>query len=223
MSHSMAGDWPGPGRQAWMAAGKRRARFMGPDDLERMAAMRHFRGGPPFGPGPMFGRPFGGGRGRKRRGDVRIALLLLIAQEPQNGYQLMQAIETRSGGRWRPSPGSVYPALAQLEDEGLIHATERDGTKLFEITDAGREMLAERGERAAPWEFAGDPAFEAEADMRALVSQVAVAAIQVTHAGDRQQIDRASALLQETRRGLYRILAEDADAATHDDQDIEGG
>ena len=82
---------------------------------------------------------FGGGRGRRRRGDVRAALLLLLAEEPRNGYQLMQAIEERSGGRWRPSPGSVYPTLAQLEDEGLIRATERDGTKLFEITDAGRE------------------------------------------------------------------------------------
>ncbi len=209
-SYSMSGDWPGP-RLAWMAAGKGRRRFMSEDDLERMAALRHMRGGPPFGPGPMFGRPFGGGRGRRRRGDVRIALLLLIAEEPQNGYQLMQAIETRSGGRWRPSPGSVYPALAQLEDEGLIHATERDGTKLFEITDAGRATLAERGERAAPWEFAGDPAFEAEADMRSLISQVAIAAVQVTRAGSREQIERASAMLQETRRALYRILAEDGD------------
>src|SRR5437588_10911522 len=82
-----------------------------------------FRGGPPFGPGAMFG----GGRGRKRRGDVRAALLLLLAEEPRNGYQLMQAIEERSGGRWRPSPGSIYPSLAQLEDEGLVVASERDG------------------------------------------------------------------------------------------------
>src|SRR2546423_12154323 len=84
---------------------------------------------------------FGGGRGRRRRGDVRAALLLLLAREPRNGYQLMQAIEELSGGRWRPSPGSIYPTLAQLEDQGLIRALERDDVKLYEITDAGREHL----------------------------------------------------------------------------------
>src|SRR5271167_4854076 len=131
-SEADAGDWPG--RPNWrMAGGRGRRHFPSPDDMERFAAMRGFRGGPQFGPGPWFGHPFGGGRGRKRRGDVRIALLLLISEEPRNGYQLMQAIEERSGGRWRPSPGSVYPALAQLEDEGLIHATERDGARVFEI------------------------------------------------------------------------------------------
>src|SRR5881275_2659676 len=108
----------------------------------------HFGGGPHFSDGPHFGgRPhFGGGRGRRRRGDVRVALLLLLAEEPRNGYQLMQEIEERSGGRWRPSPGSVYPTLAQLEDEGLIRATDRDGTRLFEITDAGRAHLEQRTE-----------------------------------------------------------------------------
>ena len=91
------------------------------DELERLVALRHMAGGGPHGGGP-FDRPFGGGRGRKRRGDVRTALLLLLAEEPRNGYQLMQTIEERSDGRWRPSPGSVYPTLAQLEDEGLIRA-----------------------------------------------------------------------------------------------------
>ena len=86
-------------------------------------------GGPPFGPG--YG-PFGGGRGRRRRGDVRAGLLILLAEEPRNGYQLMQAIEERSGGRWRPSPGAVYPSLAQLEDEGLIQAIEAGDADLAE-------------------------------------------------------------------------------------------
>ena len=106
---------------------------------------RHFGGDVMFGPmgpggkfGGMPGGPFGGGRGRRRRGDVRTALLLLLAEEPRNGYQLMQAIEELSGGRWRPSPGAVYPSLAQLEDEGLIRGVDRDGTKLFEVTDAGQ-------------------------------------------------------------------------------------
>src|SRR5918993_3205588 len=92
-----------------------------------------FPGGPgfgfgAFGPGP--GGPFRPGRGRGRRGDVRAALLLLLAEEPRNGYQLIQEIERRSDGVWRPSPGSVYPALQQLEDEGLVAPTE-EGRKAF--------------------------------------------------------------------------------------------
>jgi DNA-binding PadR family transcriptional regulator len=188
------------------------------EHLERLAALRHLGENAPFGGGPMWGRggpfgggPFGGGRGRKRRGDVRTALLLLLAEEARNGYQLMQTIEERSGGRWRPSPGSVYPALAQLEDEGLIRATERDGTKLFEITDAGREQVASAHEQAAPWEMEEDPAFEALAELRSLVHQIGMAAGQVVHAGNEEQIARARDTLSETRRRLYRILAEDDD------------
>src|SRR5205823_12560101 len=89
------------------------------------------------GGGPR-GRGRGPGRGRARRGDVRLALLRLLAEEPRNGYQLMQTIEERSGGRWRPSPGSVYPTLAQLEDEGLIRSSESEGSRRFEFCQAGR-------------------------------------------------------------------------------------
>src|SRR5262249_51997548 len=144
-SEDMAAPWPH--QFAWaMSKGRGRGRGRGrprPDDLERVAALREVMGGRHSG-GPMFEHPFGGGRGRKRRGDGRVALLLLLAEEPRNGYQLMQTIEDRSSGRWRPSPGSVYPTLAQLEDEGLIQSTDREGAKLFEITDAGREHLASR-------------------------------------------------------------------------------
>jgi DNA-binding PadR family transcriptional regulator len=140
-----------------------------------------------------------------------VALLLLLAEEPRNGYQLMQTIEERSDGRWRPSPGSVYPALAQLEDEGYIRATERDGTKLFEITDAGREHVGERGDDAPPWEAADDPAFETAKDLRELVGQIHLATMQVAQAGDERQLQRASETLAETRRALYRILAEEQD------------
>src|ERR1700730_11425776 len=123
------------------------------------------RGGPgpsggPRGPFGEFGPPFGGfggprgfrGHGKARRGDIRTAALLLLSEEPRNGYALMQEIEQRSSGVWRPSPGSVYPALAQLEDEGLIRSEEVDGRKRFAITDAGRELRAERSpDAAAPW------------------------------------------------------------------------
>src|SRR5438309_3428666 len=103
-----------------------------------------------FGPGPRGPR----GRGRKaRRGDIRTAALLLLAEEPRNGYQIMQEVEERSEGVWSPSPGSVYPALAQLEDEGLIRSEEIDGRKLFVISDQGRALIEERGpEASAPWE-----------------------------------------------------------------------
>ncbi len=166
-------------------------------------------GGGPFGAGPMFGGAFGGGRGRKRRGDVRAALLLMLAEEPLNGYQLMQAIEERSGGRWRPSPGSVYPALAQLEDERLVRAIERDEVRLFEITDGGRKHLEERHEHTPPWE--DDEPFTIS-DLKSQIKQVAIAAAQVLHAGNEEQVARAGETLAEARRKLYRILAEDEDA-----------
>src|SRR5579859_2411228 len=104
---------------------------------------RHRRHG--FGPG---GHEFGGfgpgrgprGRGRRaRRGDIRTAALLLLAEEPRNGYQIMQEVQERSEGSWNPSPGSVYPALSQLEDEGLIATGEQEGRKLYTLTDAGRK------------------------------------------------------------------------------------
>jgi DNA-binding PadR family transcriptional regulator len=177
------------------------------DDLERMAILRHLSGGGRGGRGGPFGG--GRGRGRRRRGDVRAALLMLLAEEPMNGYQLMQTIEERSGGRWRPSPGSVYPSLAQLEDEGLIRSIERDGAKLFEITDAGREHLATRHEQRAPWDQADDPAGESPHELRALIPDIAAAIWQVSQVGDEAQMRRASELLAETRRSLYRILAED--------------
>jgi DNA-binding PadR family transcriptional regulator len=172
--------------------------------MERFIAMRHGRGGGFGGP------PFGGGRGRRRRGDVRTALLLLIAEEPRNGYQLMQAIEDRSDGRWRASPGSVYPSLSQLEDEGLIRSAEIDGGKVFEITDAGRALLAERPDGPAPWEDAeGDanPMRELKHQMGGIMG----AAWQLAQTGDEQQLEKARELLAETRRGLYRILAGDDD------------
>ena len=136
-------------------------------------------------------------------------MLLMLAEEPLNGYQLMQAIEERSGGRWRPSPGSVYPALAQLEDERLVRAIERDETKLFEITDAGRKHLEERHEHTPPWDD-DEPA--TISDLKSQLKQVAAAAGQVMHAGNEAQIARARETLAEARRKLYRILAEDADA-----------
>src|SRR4051812_49623272 len=104
-----------------------------------------------FGPG---GRQGGGGgrpgRGRAGRGDVRAAVLALLATEPMHGYQLMQAIADRSGGRWTPSPGAIYPTISQLEDEGLVTVTAEAGRKLVTLTDAGREQVESFRDSASP-------------------------------------------------------------------------
>ena len=198
---------PWPGRANWA--------FSEVPDPERRGRRRHRHGGPrAFGFGPGFGPgfggpPFGGGRGRRRRGDVRLAILRLLSEEPRNGYQLMQAIEELSGGRWRPSPGSVYPALSQLEDEGLIRAAERDGTKVFELTDAGQEEVASRSEAPDPWAPDDDAEENARRELWPLFKQVVIAVKQVADAGDERQIERARATLDETRRALYRILADE--------------
>jgi DNA-binding PadR family transcriptional regulator len=167
-----------------------------------------------FGAGPFgFGRGGGPGgprgRGRRaRRGDIRTAALLLLAEEPRNGYQIMQEVQERSGGIWSPSPGSVYPALAQLEDEGLIRTQESDGRKLFAITDDGRALLDERGsERPAPWEQSGDDAVGMH-ELGRLMREVAHAFAQVMRTGSEGQVTKAAGVLAGTRRDLYRILAD---------------
>jgi DNA-binding PadR family transcriptional regulator len=216
MSHDESTlPWPLLARWAMMKGeGRGRGRYSHMDHLERLAALREFRGGPwgdrpPFGGGR--GGPFGGGRGRRRRGDVRTAVLMLLAEEPRNGYQLMQTIEERSGGRWRPSPGSVYPTLSQLEDEGLIRAVERDGTKLFEITDQGSERLGESKTDPAPWapEDEDDSENHSLSEIASLIIQIGKAAWQVAQEGDERQTEKACQTLAETRRALYRILAQD--------------
>jgi DNA-binding PadR family transcriptional regulator len=171
-------------------------------------------------PGPGFGGP-GMRRGRRiRRGDVRAAILLLLEEEPRNGYQVMQELESRSGGMWRPSPGSVYPALQLLADEGLVRSEARDGGNVFELTDAGRAHVEENRERfGSPWEQAGAHVPEAHRELGGLVAQVGIATRQVMHAGTEQQVAAASQVLDETRRSLYRILAgDDAPAAPQQPQ-----
>jgi DNA-binding PadR family transcriptional regulator len=186
-------------------------------------------GGGPFG-FSRGGGPGGGprGRGRRaRRGDIRTAALLLLAEEPRNGYQIMQEVQERSGGMWSPSPGSVYPALAQLEDEGLIRTEDRDGRKLFAITDEGRALLDERGsERPAPWEQAG--AAGGAHELGRLMREVASAFVQVMRTGSESQIGKAGGVLAGARRDLYRILADgdsgdSADAGNDTDAGADAG
>jgi DNA-binding PadR family transcriptional regulator len=176
----------------------------------------HGHHGPPFDPrafwhGPWRGMGFGPGgrRSRARRGDVRAAVLLLLEEESHNGYGLMEEIERRSDGAWRPSPGSVYPALAQLEDEGLIRADESSGRRTFELTDEGRAYVDENREAlGSPWDEAGEGVPSQFVELRALVGQLAAATIQVAQAGTPEQAEQAKEVLTEARKSLYRILAE---------------
>jgi DNA-binding PadR family transcriptional regulator len=156
------------------------------------------------------------GRGRKaRRGDIRTAALLLLVEEPRNGYQIMQEVQERSDGVWRPSPGSVYPALQQLEDEGLIRSSEGGGTgKVFELTDAGRAHVQQRDSDApAPWEQMSGNVSDQAHELGRTMREVASAFTQVIRNGSEAQIGQAGKVLAATRRDLYRILA-DGDTQT---------
>jgi DNA-binding PadR family transcriptional regulator len=166
--------------------------------------------GPPEGPwGPGFGRRFRGGpRGRARKGDVRAAALALLAERPMHGYEMIQQIEERTSGAWRPSPGAVYPALALLEDQGLVRATEDGGKKRFALTDEGAGAAAELGDRK-PWDEVTEGLDPAQFRMRDAIKPIALAAHQVMEAGTPAQQEAAIAVLTEARRKLYAILAED--------------
>jgi DNA-binding PadR family transcriptional regulator len=213
MLHAMSGRGGGPG-----GGDQGDGHGHGPG---RHARHRH-HGGPRGGFGGPFGfGPGGGGgprgRGRKaRRGDIRTAALLLLNEEPRNGYQIMQEVEERSDGVWRPSPGSVYPALQQLEDEGLIRSQELEGRKLFQLTDEGRAYVQERGEdKQAPWEqMSGDVSDQAH-ELGRLIREVASAFSQVVKTGSEAQMGEARKVLAKTRKDLYRILADgDPEAAS---------
>jgi DNA-binding PadR family transcriptional regulator len=171
---------------------------------------RRHHHGPPFGPG--FGGPHF--RGRARRGDVRAALLVLLAEEPRNGYGLMQEIEARSDGAWRPSPGSVYPALSQLEDEGLVRAAESGGRREYDLTEEGRAYVeAHRDELGEPWAAVAEGARPGGGELRSAIGQVAAATMQIASLGTDEQVVEARRILDEARRRLYRILAGDDEEA----------
>jgi DNA-binding PadR family transcriptional regulator len=184
-----------------------------------------FPGGPGFPDGPEAAalrgmlRESRGMRGsRARRGDVRAAALALLTEQPMNGYQIIQEIGERSGGVWRPSPGSVYPALQQLEDEGLIRAEAGDGgRRAFQLTEAGQAYAtAHPDELKAPWDVVAGSAGGAAIEMRKLIGQVGMAAFQVISAGTDAQAAQARKVLTDARKSLYRILAADEDDATGD-------
>jgi DNA-binding PadR family transcriptional regulator len=171
------------------------------------------RSGPAFR-GPGFGGPFGPfgprGRGRRRtsRGDVRLAVLALVAEQPRHGYEIIQEIGARSDGRWRASPGSVYPTVAQLEDEGLVRTEQVEGRRIVHLTEEGGRYVEEhRAELDRVWQ-AGDVGDEAADDLQAQLGQLNAAAMQVMSAGTDEQIRAATSAITEARKAIYRLLAE---------------
>lgn len=159
--------------------------------------------------GRGHGEPsFGPGRGgRMRRGDTRIALLGALADGPAHGYELIQRLEERTRGMWRPSPGSVYPTLQMLEEQGLIRGEQRDDKRVYAITEAGTAELQERLSRAGgpPWANAD---LGGHGPLRHAIGQLALAAKQVGMQGDPALVERATAVLNDARKQLYAMLAD---------------
>ena len=192
MSYAMTTPWVARRHMMAMAARKgRRGRGYGPG------------GGFPMGPGPFFA-----GKPKVGRGDVRAAILHLLAEQPMHGYQIMQELTERTDGVWQPSPGSVYPTLQQLEDEELVRADPQDGKKIYTLTDNGQAKI-ESAEEAPPWERFGSDIHDGLFDLREVGFAVGAAVMQVGRAGTEDQIDKAKEILEETRRRIYQILADD--------------
>jgi DNA-binding PadR family transcriptional regulator len=149
-------------------------------------------------------------RDRIRRGEVRRLLLAALLDGPAHGYELMDRLEARAGGRWRPSPGSVYPLLQLFEDAGLICGRDAGGRRTFELTQAGRSQADEGRLRALAADASRPPA---QLDVRVELEKLHDAARQVAHAGTPEQLTRAVELIRGVRQAIYRMLAEEADAA----------
>ncbi len=180
------------------------------------------RGGPGgrggFGAGFRRGRP-----GRGRRGDVRAAALALLQEGPRNGYQIIADITERSHELWKPSPGSVYPALSSLEDEGLIEPVEVEGKKLFQLSEAGTTYVTEHAEEVkAPWDAVAEP-WRGMLDSRRPMMQIGMALQQLTMLGDAKAMGSAQKILDETVASLYRLLADSAAGPQDDAPDDAAG
>ena len=154
------------------------------------------------------GGPHGRGRHRARRGAVTMAIITLLAERPMHGYELITVLDERSGGRWKPSPGSIYPALGKLEEGGLVTSTEQDGKRLYELTDDGRRVaakFAQRTEGGLPWEQ-----FEAggHGDLRRALAELVGPARQIGRFGTATQTEAATKVVKDATAQLYKILAE---------------
>jgi DNA-binding PadR family transcriptional regulator len=169
-----------------------------------------------------FGGPFGRGP-RMGRGDVRAAILALLTEEPMHGYQIITELTERSGGAWHPSPGSVYPTLQAMEDQGLVTANKSEGRRVFSLTDEGRAAAEAAGDGPAPWEDAARGANRPLLDLRGLIGEVAAATMQVGRAGNEQQVKAVGEILADTRRRIYLILANGAAGDSTPESGSEAG
>lgn len=142
-----------------------------------------------------------------RRGEIRPLILSVLRQKPMHGYEVIQELEAQSGGRWRPSAGSVYPTLQQLADEGLVTSTEVDGRRTYTLTEEGQKAAAETGSRS-PWT---EPEDDQQPDIRRLAMQLAAAVIQVHQMGSPRARRESTRILTDARKQIYRLLAEDDD------------
>jgi DNA-binding PadR family transcriptional regulator len=228
------GEPPFKGRPEWGAGpggpggpgGRGRGPRRGGPEAWAWAGTGPFPEPPEFGPAFGHLRDFhrrGPGSGRARRGDVRAAILDLLAEgQARNGYQIIQEIAERTSGVWRPSAGSVYPALQQLEDEGLIIPEGEGRRRLYALTDEGRAYAeAHADELNASWGAAAGRIDDDAIELGELFRQVALAAMEVRRAGTASQLAAARRVLAEARRELYLILANDvtdAGAAGADDE-----
>src|SRR5215472_10006412 len=199
-----SGEFGGPG---WGGHGGHRGHGGGGRRWSR--PVPPFAAGPPMG--PAFGRFLYGRGPRARRGDVRAAILDLLAEgQAWNGYQIIQEIAERTHGVWRPSAGSVYPALQQLEDEGLISPEGEGRRRMYTLTDEGRQYAETHAdELRSSWEAAAGMADDAGIELGDMIRQVMMAVMEVRRAGSASQLAEARRVLIETRRSMYRILAED--------------
>lgn len=158
--------------------------------------------------GGGFGAPWAGGGQRARRGDVRSAILVLLREQPMHGYQVIQELAERTGGEWRPSPGSVYPTLQLLEETGLIAGAEREGKRIFSLTPEGDRVLDERGDKAPPWASMAGGSRGLFHELKEAFPQLAAAAMQVVQTGTAEQAKATIEILVDARRRIYALLAD---------------
>ena len=185
-----------------------------PDEADRpdgdRRGGRHHGRGPGRGPGPWGGGgPWGPPRGRRRdRGDVRAAILLLLAEQPRHGYEILTELADRSDGQWRPSPGSVYPVLKRLTKDGLVLPTHEGGRRVFSLTDEGAALVtAERDAWGEPWVQAAEPENDAAIELWDEGRQLGAAVWQVGQLGRPEQTAAAAAILADARKRIYGLLA----------------
>jgi DNA-binding PadR family transcriptional regulator len=202
---------------SWVGGCRSRSRGVVQEWLRMMAGGRESStASPPRNRGPFAEPPgpswAGGGRSwrapKARRGDVRAAILAVLAERPSNGYQIIQEIAERSGGAWKPSPGSIYPTLQQLEDEGLVRTEDVEGRRVFRLTDEGSSYVTEHADDlAAPWQTFAEAAHD-QGGLKPLLGQAAAAGWHILNVGTPDQQARAREALVEFRSRLYSILAE---------------